>query len=72
MVQLGERFLYAFEITGACIIGLIFVGMAMTSESADMAWKLVIAAVLCFCIALFFGVMYITNTKEREKRKFRM
>ena len=55
MVQLGERFLYAFEITGACIIGLIFVGMAVTSDSADMAWKLVIAAVLCFCIALFFG-----------------
>lgn len=32
MVQLGERFLYAFEITGVCIIGLIFVGMAMTSD----------------------------------------
>ncbi|HPP77593.1 hypothetical protein [Methanospirillum sp.] len=72
MVQLGERFLYAFEITGACIIGLIFVGMAVTSQSADMAWKLMIAAVLCFCIALFFGVMYMTNAKEREKRKFRM
>lgn len=72
MIQLGERFFYAFEITGACIIGLIFIGMAFTSESTDLAWKLVIAAVLCFSIALFFGVMYITNAKEREKRQFKM
>mgnify|MGYP000844258065 CR=1 FL=1 len=72
MVQLGERFLYAFEIAGACIIGLIFVGLAVTSESSDMAWKLVIAAVLCFCFALFFGALYITNSKEREKKRLKM
>lgn len=72
MVQLGERFLYAFEITGACIIGIIFVAMAITAESADMAWKLVIAAVLCFCIGLIFGVMYITNNREKEKNRFKM
>ena len=72
MVQLGERFLYAFEIAGACIIGLIFVFMAVTAETSDMAWKLIIAAVLCFCIALFFGVMYLTNSKEREKNRFKM
>ena len=71
MVQLGERFLYAFEITGACIIGLIFIGMAF-QEDADMAWKLIIAGVLCFCIALFFGVMYLTNSKERESKRFKM
>ncbi|PWR74780.1 hypothetical protein ACKUB1_14010 [Methanospirillum stamsii] len=72
MVQLGERFLYAFEITGACIIGLIFVVMAVSAESADMAWKLVIAAVLCFCIGLVFGVMYISNNREKEKNRFKM
>ncbi|NLV25599.1 MAG: hypothetical protein GXY48_00265 [Methanomicrobiales archaeon] len=72
MVQLGERFLYAFEVAGACIIGLIFVAMAVTSESADMAWKLIIAAVLCFSIGLVFAVMYITNNREREKKRFKM
>ena len=71
MVQLGERFLYAFEITGACIIGLIFIGMAF-QEDADTAWKLIIGGVLCFCIALFFGVMYLTNSKERENKRFKM
>ena len=71
MIQLGERFLYGFEIAGACIIGLIFIGMALTSDP-DTAWKLVIAAVLCFSIALFFGVMYLTNKKEREKRQVKM
>ncbi|HPY60714.1 MAG TPA: hypothetical protein PLG55_08330 [Methanospirillum sp.] len=71
MIQLGERFLYGFEIAGACIIGLIFIGMAFSSDP-DTAWKLVIAAVLCFSIALFFGVMYLTNKKEREKRQFKM
>lgn len=72
MVQLGERFLYAFEITGACIIGIIFIAMAVTSQDADMAWKLIIAGVLCFCIGLFFGVMYITNSRERESKKFKL
>lgn len=71
MVQLGEKFLYGFEIGGAVLIGLIFVIMAITAESGDMAWNLIIAAVLCFCCALFFGLMYVTNVREREKRKLR-
>lgn len=70
MVQLGERFLYGFEIAGACVIGLIFIYMAFTADSGDMAWKLVIAAVLCFCIALFFGLLYVTNVRNREKKTF--
>jgi hypothetical protein len=71
MFQLGEKFIYAFEITGACIIGLIFVVMAVTAESSDIAWKLIIAAVLCFCIGLFFGLMYVTNNREKEKRSLK-
>ena len=68
MVALGERFLYGTEIAGSLIIGLIFVGSALSAES-DMRWKLIIGAVLCFCFSLLFFVMYINGNKERQKKK---
>ena len=67
MVALGERFLYGSEIGGSLVIGLIFVGTALGAEP-DMRWKLIVGAVLCFCISLFFGVMYMNSTKERKKK----
>lgn len=70
MVALGERFLYGSEIAGALVIGLIFIGTAISSgTNPDMRWKLIIGAVLCFSISLIFAAMYLNTKKEREKRK---
>lgn len=67
MVALGERFIYGTEIAGALVIGLVFVGSAMSADN-DMRWKLIIGGVLCFCIALFFLVMYMNGKKEPKKK----
>ena len=71
MVELGERFLFGTEIVGALLIGCIFIFMAYGAKP-DLAWKMIIAAVLCFCFALFFGLMYITSSREREKKKYKI
>jgi len=71
MVELGERFLFGTEIIGAIIIGCIFIVMSVGADPG-FAWKMIIAAVLCFCCALFFGLMYITGVREREKKKFKI
>ena len=68
MVALGERFIYGTEIAGALVIGLVFIGSALGADE-NMRWKLIIGAVLCFCIALFFLVMYMNGDKERQKKK---
>lgn len=68
MVALGERFLYGSEIAGSLVIGLIFIGMALTG-APDMRWKLIIGAVLCFSFSLVFLVMYLNGNKERQKKK---
>lgn len=68
MIALGERFLYGTEIAGSMVIGLIFIGSALGAEN-DMRWKLIIGAVLCFCISLVFLVMYRNGNKERQKKK---
>lgn len=67
MVALGERFLFGSEIAGSLVIGLVFVGSALGAEP-DMRWKLIIGAVLCFCFALIFTVMYLNSQKEKRKQ----
>ncbi len=70
MVALGERFLYGSEIAGSLVIGLIFIGTAVSSGTdPDIRWKLIIGAVLCFSCSLVFLVMYHNTNKERQKRK---
>jgi hypothetical protein len=70
MIELGEKFLFGTEIAGAIVIGFIFIYLALKA-APDMAWKIMIAAVLCFCCALFFGLMYMSGRREREKKKMR-
>lgn len=67
MVEFGERFLYASEVAGSLLIGCIFIYMAFVAAVEDR-WKMMIAAVLCFSLSLFFCLMYINSKKEREKK----
>ncbi len=70
MVALGERFLYGSEIAGSLVIGLVFIGTAMSGDTAaDLRWKLIIGAVLCFSFSLVFLVMYMNSTKDGHKKR---
>ncbi|HWQ63685.1 MAG TPA: hypothetical protein VN429_04645 [Methanospirillum sp.] len=70
MVALGERFLYASEIAGALVIGLVFIGTALSGNTAaDLKWKLIIGAVICFSFSLVFFVMYTNSKKERLRKR---
>jgi len=70
MVALGERFLYGSEIAGSLVIGLIFIGTAVSMDSSNsMRWKLIIGAVICFSFSLAFFVMYTNSKKERLRKR---
>jgi hypothetical protein len=70
MVALGERFLYASEIAGSLVIGLVFIGTALSGNTAvDLKWKLIIGAVLCFSFSLVFLVMYLNSVKDMQKKR---
>jgi hypothetical protein len=70
MVALGERFLYGSEIAGSLVIGLVFIGTALSGSTADdLKWKLIIGAVICFSFSLVFLVMYLNSAKDMQKKR---